>query len=468
MRPQGERGAAMMTVLMFMTMILIVTIAVMSILQADLAAGIRQQQSVQVFNIAEAGIHFAIARLQTSGADTYLGETRSIMDGTTVVGQAVLTVRCLDGSLPTVNSCAGANAAYRRIASTGTLPTAGPVRALTAIVEGTTSSTSNYAVCGRDGVNFDRGVRVYGNVGTEGNLTLAAGADPSRICNSTPGGGGGACTGPATPPPQAYSGSAYAVGTITCGSGACTSTSIEGTIAPNQPVGSVCPSVTLTPPSGPGTTNLNVPTSTTVTVDPSINYVNVSLASNPGGCPGALGARATLVIDSGADPNATVTVRMRTLWIGRCARVVITGVGKVVLWLLEPPALLPDDANQALKTEQQAIFGSDSLAGPDAPIGGDRFTINVISNKPIDEAGGCVDAGAICSAVDFNQSGLISGTFVIPEGGFALDQAQLTNGAILARRIQFDRDTVFTWDPRSSIGANAYANFNRLKYWKDQ
>jgi hypothetical protein len=458
----------MMAVLMFMTMILIVTIAVMNILRADLAAGIRQQQSVQVFNIAEAGIHFAMARLQQPGADTYLGETQSIMDGAAVVGQAVVTVRCLDGSLPSVNSCAGANAAHRRITATGTLPTAGPVRVLTAIVEGTTSSTSNYAVCGRDGVNFDRGVRVYGNVGTEGNLTLAAGADPSRICNSTPGGGGGACTGPGVPPPQAYSGSAYAVGTITCGGAACTSTSIEGTIAPNQPVGSVCPSVTLTPPSGPGAANLNVPVATTVTVDPTINYGAVSLASNPGGCPADITQRATLVIDSGADPTATVTVRMRTLWVGRCARVVITGVGKVVLWLLEPAAPLPDDANQALKTEQQAIFGSGSLAGPDTPVTGNRFTINVVSNKPIDDAGGCVDSGANCSAVDFNQSGLISGTFVIPEGGLALDQAQLTNGAILARRIQFDRDTIFTWDPLSSIGANAYANFNRLRTWKDQ
>jgi hypothetical protein len=468
MRRRREHGAALMTVLMFMTMILVVTIAVMGIMRADLAAGIRQQQAVQVFNVAEAGIHYAIARLQLAGAVTYGGETRAILDGLSVVGQAVITVRCLDGSLPSVNSCAGATAAYRRVTATGTLPVPGPVRMLTAIVEGTTSSTGTYAVCGYDGVNFDRGVRVYGNVGTNGNLTLAAGADPSRICDSTPGGGGGACTGPAAPPAQAYSGSAYAVGTITCGGGACTSNSIEGTIAPNQPAGSVCPTVTLTPPSGPGVTNLTVPVATTVTVDPATNYGAVTLASNPGGCPADLTQRATLVIDSGSDATATVTVRMRTLWIGRCARVVITGVGKVVLWLLEPAAPLPTDANQALKAEQQAIFGSMSLAGPDVPIGGDRFTINVVSNKPLDEAGGCVDGGAICSAVDFNQSGLVSGTFVIPDGGYALDQAQLTNGAILARRIQFDRDTRFTWDPLSSLGSNAYANFNRLKSWKDQ
>lgn len=466
MSPRGERGAAMMAVLMFMTMILIVTIAVMNILRADLAAGVRQQQSVQVFNIAEAGIHFAMARMQTPGAATYEGEVRSIMDGLTAVGQAAVTVRCLDGSLPSAFACAGLNAAYRRITSTGTLPAAGPVRVLTAIVEGTTSATGTFAICAYDGVNLDRGVRIYGDVGTDGVLTLAAGADASRICNSTPGGGGGACAGPGSPPPQAYSGSAYAVGTITCGLGLCTSTSIEGTIAPFQPA--VCPATTLTPPSPPGTTNLNVPVATTVTVDPSINYGNVSLASNGAGCPADLTQRATLVIDSGGDPSATVTVRMRTLWVGRCARVVITGVGRVVLWLLEPAAPLPADANQALKTEQDAVFGSKSLAGPDEPIEGNRFAINVVSNKPNLDPGGCLGGAASCGAVHMNQSNLISGTFLIPNGGFELDQAQRTNGAVLARSVQFDRNSTFTWDPRSSLGSDPYSNFNRLRYWKDQ
>jgi hypothetical protein len=206
-----------------------------------------------------------------------------------------------------------------------------------------------------------------------------------------------------------------------------------------------------------------------VTVDPNTNYDAVRLNSPGGGasCP-AVGSVATLVIDSGADPNATVTVRMRSLWVGRCGRVVITGVGKVALWLLEPATVPDTDAGQALKTEQQAVFGSTSTGATPAAIPGGRFTINVMSSKPNDDAGNCLDGGATCGAVHFNQSGLISGTFVIPNGGFSLDQAQLTNGAVLAKRIHFDRDTTFYYDPTSSTGSNTYSNFNTLKYWKDQ
>jgi hypothetical protein len=318
-------------------------------------------------------------------------------------------------------------------------------------------------------VNLDQNVRVYGDVGSNANLTLARGVSWSAICNSIPGGEGGRCTGPASPPAQAYSGSAYAVGSITCAGGACSSSQIEGTIAPNQPAGSVCPVVTLTPPSSPGETPLTVARGTTVTVDPAINYGRVALESTPGAsCPTDVNQRATLVINSGLDPNGTVTVRMRSLWIGKCARVVITGSGRVVLWLLEPETDPVSAAGQALMAEQLSIFGSTTLGATPEPISGGRFTINIVSSKPIGDAGDCLDGAGSCAAVRFSQTGLIAGTFVVPKGGFELDQAQITNGAILAQRIQFDRNTTFTWDPDSRIGGGVYANFNRLRSWKDQ
>ncbi len=469
----AERGVALLSVLLMLTLITFVTVAVMAVVQGDLAAGIRQQQAVQVFNIAEAGMHYAMARLQTSGADTYTGETVPIADGSTSLGQAQVTVECLDRTSPAVNSCAGLNAGYRRIRSTGSLTVSGPVRLVTAVVEGTTSVTSNYAVCGYDGVNFDQGTQVYGDVGSNANISLARGGSPSKICNSIV---GGACTGPSVPPVRAYSGSAYAVGAVTCGGGACNSSQIEGTIGPNQPAGSVCPVFTLTPPSPPGTDNLPtrpddfVPRGSTVTIDPiadpTASYGAVHLDDRSGS------NVATLIIDSGSDPNATVTVRMRSLWLGRASRVVITGVGKVALWLLEPADSTPPPgslAHQALMAEQQSIFGSTSTGATPVAVSGDRFTINVMSNKPIGDAGDCLNVTmTTCAAVHFNQSGLISGTFIVPGGGFELNQAALTNGAVLAERIQFDQNTTFTWDPNSRIGGGVYSNFNLLKAWKDQ
>lgn len=452
----GERGAALMTVLLFMILIVLVTTAVMNILRADLAAGIRQQQSVQVFNIAESGVHYAIAELQVSGAATYGGQTISVTDGSVAIGTAVVTVRCLDGTLPSANfpPCAGPNEAYRRIVSSGSLVVPGPVRVLTAIVQGTTSSTSNYAICAYNGISFDRGVQVYGAVGSGTTISLA-GPMPSRsvICNSTPGGLAGRCGTPSPVPVTPFTAGAYAVGTITCSQGC--SNQVEGTVAPNQLAGSVCPTVTLTPPSPPGTTDLNVPLGSTITVDPATNYGAVTLADtsgNPSPCPANPLERATLVIDSGLDPTATVTVRMRTLTMGHCARLAVTGVGKVALWLLEP-------TGQALTTAQRAVLGTKSLLPAPAenlepPIEGGRFTINVVSTNS--------------TAVRFNQGGLIAATFIIPNGGYSMDQAQLTNGAILANAVHFDQGTTFTWDPRASLGGNLYSSFNQLRYWKDQ
>ncbi|MGH7754355.1 MAG: hypothetical protein ACREN5_16235 [Gemmatimonadales bacterium] len=446
----ANRGAAMMSVLLFALLILTLTVGVMSLVRGDLAAGIRQQQAVRVFNIAEAGIHFAIAKLQAAGADTYAGETITIADGATPIGSAAVVVDCL---LPALEDppCAVSGPAFRRITSTGSLVVAGPVRVVTAIVEGSTSATSNYAVCAYDGLTVDQQVTIYGSVGSNGNISLQGpgGANRSAVCDSTPGGLGGRCGTPNPIPPTPFSASVYAVGTITCSQGCMNQ--VEGTIAPNQPAGSICPAVALSPPSPPGTTDLTVPLGSTIIADPAVNYGDVALASTPGNpnpCPVLPAQRATLVLDSGLDPTATITFRMATLDVGKCARLEIRGVGKVELWVLEPTA-------SSLNAAQKAIFGTTSLiVGSEVPVEGSRLTINVVSTN--------------ASAVFINQSGLVAGTFIVPAGGFHLNQAQITNGAILAQSVAFDQGTTFTWDPRSRIGNNTYANFNIMRAWKDQ
>ncbi len=452
------RGAALLSVLLFLLLIMIVTVGVMGIVQSELATGIRQQQAVQVFNIAEAGVHHAIARLQGAGADTYTGETVVIADPLSGarIGTAEVTVTCVDGtSSPAAGACAGAEPAYRRITSTGFLTVSGPRRVVTAVVEGTTSPTGTYAVCAYQSLSLDQNVTIYGSVGSNGSIALQGpSATRAAICNSGSGGLAGRCgtPNPAPPPDQPFGGSAFAVGAITC-SQRC-ATQVEDGAKPNQP-GPVCPAVTLTPPPGPGAERLDVGLGQTVEARPTVNYGAVTLASSPGNptpCPTSAAQRATLYIDAGPDPNATVTIRMASLWLGKCARLEIRGQGKVELWLLEPIAT-------ALSADQRSVFGTTSstpTADPAAetPIEGHRLTVNVVSTNS--------------SAVVFNQAGLIAGTFLVPRGGFRLDQAQLTNGAVLADTVHFDRGTTFTWDPRSRIGAGTYTNFSRLRSWKDQ
>lgn len=447
-------GAALAPVLAFPLLITIVTVGVVALVQADLTAGIRQIQAVRVFNVAEAGVHYAIARLQTAGADTYDGETRTLLDGGTLIGTATIEVRCLDGSLPSTAACAGPTAAYRRITSTGTLPVTGFRRVVTAVVEGSTSVTGSYAVCACDGLSLDQEVTIYGSVGSNGNITLSGPANASRaaICDSTGGGLNNRCATPNPAPVSPFAGSAFAEGTITCSGGGCTN-QIEGTVAPNQPAGSVCPLVTLTSPSPPGTTPLNVPRGRTVVADPAVNYGTVTLDDTPGNpnpCPDNPAQRATLVIDTGSDSGATVTIRMATLTLRVCSRLEVRGEGKAILWLLTP-------SSQALLAKQKSVFGTrSSTVDPkqEQPIEGSRLTVNIVSNNT--------------SAVHFDQTGLVAGTFIAPAGGFDLDQAQITNGAILAKSVLFDRGTTFTWDPRSSVGAASYGNFTRLRAWKDQ
>lgn len=51
----GDGGAILMFVLLPMLLIAMVTVTVMNFIAADQAAGIRELQAVQVFNVADAG-----------------------------------------------------------------------------------------------------------------------------------------------------------------------------------------------------------------------------------------------------------------------------------------------------------------------------------------------------------------------------------------------------------------------------
>jgi len=131
----GESGVIMMFVLMTVLIIGAVTLTVIQLISADVAGGQRELQAEQVFNIAQAGVHYAIGKLQLSSAASYTGETITITSGSTTLGTATITVNCIDtGTAP---PCATAYAGYRRIISVGALPVTGPSRTIVAVVQAT-------------------------------------------------------------------------------------------------------------------------------------------------------------------------------------------------------------------------------------------------------------------------------------------------------------------------------------------
>jgi hypothetical protein len=140
--------------------------------------------------------------------------------------------------------------------------------------------------------------------------------------------------------------------------------------------------------------------------------------------------------------------------------------------LLEP-------TTQDLKAEQQAVIGEcgDSASCGSNPVGtpvtGDRLTINALSTAQLSATTGCLNSGdSPCPAIKINQSGLLSATFIAPNGyaGLEMNQSGVVagSGAMLAGQIQFDQNSIYVWDPNSRIGAGAASNFNMVKYWKDQ
>lgn len=448
----SERGTVLMFVLLSMGLITVVTVGMILFSNSDLAAGIRQVQSVRVFNVAEAGVHQALARLRPQGADSYAGETVTVTDGSTTLGTAVVQVWCLDedGDDPDdTPPCEDDNdtpideRAYRRIVSNASLPVGGGTRRLVVVVQGYPEGAGPHAVCAYDSVIVNQGITVYGDVGSDGTISLQGPAGNAARIRADPN------------PPTDYAGNAIAGGAITCSQG-CAS-QVEGLTSPNAPL-PVCPPPTL-PTFSPGSVDQMVTSETTWQMNSgtglSWDEVTVQAAGRPQGCTnqGGQPSFTTFQINSGSDAAGVVTVNIRKLTMGRCGRLMIIGVGRVILNVSE----LTD---RAIEVGQRGRFGvgpSDVLATP-APISAERLVVNVRST--------------VANAVWINRASVVSGIFKIPYGEF--DQDQLTGetgqmyGAVLARVVDLDQNLQFEYDPDLS-GANAvFYNFTRIRSWKDQ
>lgn len=445
----GECGAAMMFILLLIGLLVVVTAGVLFVITADLSAGIRQLQAVRVLNIAEAGVHYAIARLQGTSAAAYAGESIPITDGITgtVLGTASVTVTCLEpsGSAP---PCSGPFAAYRRIVSVGTLPVPGPRRTLVAVVEGYPEGLSGYAICADQEVLVNQGIHIYGDVGSNGDINLLGpSANYARIRNDPP-------APYENPENRYYSGSARAVGRVNCSQGC--AVQVAGTTTQGAP-GPVCPIVPF-PTFAPGTADLTISSPTTwYRMNSATGYdwrdITIQAAGTSSGCTGPTPFR-DLIIQTGSAGTTTV-VNVRRLRLERCARLIIEGEGIVDLRVAEETAW-------AVYAGQYGRFGmlpADTADSP-APVPAGRLRISVRSSA-MDPA-----------AVQIDRASIVSGTWNVWNGELDLDrmvgQVGQFYGAILARRADIDRDFVFTYDPSAALGSPTYGNFTRLRSWKDQ
>jgi len=74
------------------------------------------------------------------------------------------------------------------------------------------------------------------------------------------------------------------------------------------------------------------------------------------------------------------------------------------------------------------------------------------------------NTGTPSPAIWFNQTGKLSAVFIAPFGNVQMDQAQNSQGAVLANNIQLDQATNLAFD--ASASATGFG-FNKLVSWQD-
>jgi type II secretory pathway pseudopilin PulG len=408
-----EAGVVMMFVLMAILIIGAITLSVIQLISADVAGGLRELQAEQVFNIAQAGVHYAIGQLELSGANSYTGQAITITSGSTTLGTATITVNCIDtGAAP---PCSGTYAGYRRIISVGTLPVGGPTRKIVAVVQGSTGSS--YAYCSSSGFTGQGTTVSGGSVGSNGSITLQnstvsgnINSDGSEVLQST-----------------TATGSAEANGSITCQS--CT---VQGGTTPDAGLGTVCPAVSVGPFT-PGAGSTTVLPGNSLTLVGGTNYGSITLMG--GTCPNYT----NLYLQAGASGTTTV-IQVNSITMQGCSRVVVSGAGNIDLRLGSAATGL---------TIQLARFGaasSDTYTSPQ----------RVLASQLKVEAKGSI---TIQSPDQYAV-----GNFILPNGTFTAQSAAGVYGAVVTGSTVIQLSFGLTYDTSLSSSTS----FNNLRSWKDQ
>ena len=251
--------------------------------------------------------------------------------------------------------------------------------------------------------------------------------------------------------PQQYTGTAIAVGTITCGTSCVTQ--VAGGAYPNQ---STSPCPTVTPPTfSPGSTNLSVPTSgyTMNSTTGGYTWGDVNVAA--GTCSGSTPYTDLKLQADPSNPNAVTVVQINTLTMGSCSRLMILGVGQIEL-------LIGKAGHNSLLVNANSRFGvlSTDTQSTMAPVPPQQLLV-------WDNANGT--AGAT-TAVQFNNAQLVSATILAPNGRVYSSSVPYMYGAIWAITVSFMSGENF-YSNTSGLPASAvapYSNFKYLMSWKDQ
>ena len=408
-----ENGFVTLASLVMMLIITLTGAILLNSLFGEIQGGYGYTEAVGAVSVAEAGLHWGGTKLTGSFASTafYAGNLNQTLlsAGGQTAGVFDVTVTCGDGSAVSTGCTAAPN--NRLIRAIGYVPSKAAVlgqRTIQGLVAQNTFF--NKAICAYTSVSFTQGVTVQGDVGSEGTASLQG---PS---------GSAAQIEPA--PSNVEPGSLYAVGAISLSQGP---SQVAGTVNPNQTPGSVCPTraqVSSSYSCAPGSGTLSGGAVT-------ISAANSSLSSV------TLGSGGTVTFQT-TGPTNVLTVNVGTITAGSNSQFIVQGGGTVVL-----------NVQSQMTVGQGSFFGVDSFGNV---LPADHLIVE------------SCNTGSPSPAIWFNQVGKLSGVFIVPYGDVKMDQAQLSQGAVLANNITFDQSTGFGFDASASAVGTG---FNKLISWQD-
>lgn len=422
----GQAGFVTLAAIIIMVVVSLIGVLLYTSLMGEVQGEIGTRQSVAALGIAEAGANWAGNKLAGPNPGWYAGDTgQAAQDaGGVQVGVFDVNVTCTDGSAVTTGC--PAQPLSRLVASTGYVPnkTLALGKRTVQIVASTAPSSLNFnnAVCTYNALNFDQGVTIRGNVGSEGAMT------PDITLQGPSGGASTVVAGGGQP------GNAYAVSSVSC-SQSCAS-QIAGSVNNNQAAGTVCPNrasvvASFSCPVG----GSDITSSATISVangNTSLHDINV-------------GSGSTITFAT-VGPTDVLHVNANSVTAGQGSKFVITGGGSVVLTLAGD-----------MHINQNSYFGIDGLNNL-LPAG--RFEVESCSTDT-----GTTKTGTP-AAVRFDQGSQLSAVFIVPQGSVDMNQAQTTQAVILANNGQFDKNTSFSFD---GSGNNIFwgSGIKTLTSWQD-
>src|SRR5207302_2003766 len=457
----GERGATMMFVLMAMLLVAAVTVSAMQVIGADVGGGVEEVEADQVFNIAQAGAHYVVGKLQLVGtAQNYAGETSpplTISNGSTTLGTAVVTVSCIDtGLAPTASGCSGgANIApYRRVISVGSLPVSGPSRTVVAVVKAATSSGGGSWTTGVCALSTVKSMTTTGEVT---NITADIASNGSINLNPTIPSGDPCCGTVHVLAGSGISGNVLAKTTAACAtaSGCTASGTVSGSAANPGCVAPTIPSPGYAP--GSGTTTLVAGTTTQVCTPACAAYGDVIV-------PAGTSAAYTVLQINAPTAGTTYVVQMNSLSMHEFTRLVVNGPGNVDLRLAKTTgtALQIGPYKNSGFNSQFGVQTSSTDTTPKPLTNASQLTVwvnsdgsspGVATNNPphsVCSQSSSTTFPANCAAWLSHDTG--NATIIVPNGTVMVDDRSehhasiAMKGAILGNEVDFMGNSTFTQD----------------------